>query len=74
MFLFDLSIAGQDKLAVSKKSQKQHNIHLERKVAVEDDGRRSTPCSSAITCSFLISFLRSASYFSFWFALAALWS
>lgn len=26
------------------------------------------------TWSFLISFLRSASYFSFWFALAALWS
>lgn len=26
------------------------------------------------TCSFLISFLRSASYFSFWFAFAALWS
>lgn len=29
---------------------------------------------SVFTCSFLISFLRSASYFSFWFALAALWS
>lgn len=27
-----------------------------------------------LTCSFLISFLRSASYFSFWFVLAALWS
>ncbi len=27
---------------------------------------------SVFTCSFLISFLRSASYFSFWFALAAL--
>lgn len=26
------------------------------------------------TCNFLISFLRSASYFSFWLALAALWS
>ena len=38
-----------------------------------------SPCSlklvaplTALTCSFLISFLRSASYFSFWFALAAL--
>lgn len=26
------------------------------------------------TCSFLISFLRSASYFSFWFAFVALWT
>lgn len=43
MFLSDLSIAGQDKLAVSKKSQKQHNTHLERKVAVEDDRRRLAP-------------------------------
>lgn len=28
----------------------------------------------SFTCSFLISFLRSASYFSFWFVFAALWS
>lgn len=35
-------------------------------------GRGYSPPSG--TCSFLISFFRSASYFSFWLALAALWS
>lgn len=36
----------------------------------QDTGIQASP----LTWSFLISFFRSASYFSFWFALAALWS
>lgn len=41
----------------------------------EQRGIHANTCFlKSLTCSFLISFLRSASYFSFWFALAALCS
>lgn len=44
-----------------------HLIHLWPKSAVWYQQK-------ILTCNFLISFLRSDSYFSFWFAFAALWS
>lgn len=47
------------------------NVHNWTRVQVKINGHEKLTC---LTCNFLISFLRSASYFSFWFALAALWS
>lgn len=49
-------------------------LQIERKTALRLAYLPGLHRLCALTCSFLISFLRSASYFSFWLALAALWS
>lgn len=73
MFLSGLSIAV--------KTDDKNNIIIVRvhsqssliKDASKEESMQTCLLKS-LTCSFLISFLRSASYFSFWFALAALCS
>lgn len=69
MFLSDLSTAG-------KRTDRKIYIFSKTGTVVEEHinsrGSINTCLVTWLTCSFFISFLRSASYFSFWFALAAL--
>lgn len=51
----------------------KHISHFKHAHCIQTD-TENVGLLTCLTCSFLISFLRSASYFSFWFALAALWS